>query len=185
MSDIPDLLTLARRALDEAGVRHAVIGGCARNAYAEARATKDVDFVVDATESTYPGIAVALVARAFRRAVMVKEPEDVVPDFESFRDPVGRRIDLLFAKTDFERSALDRSEERTPYAGVSLAVVSPEDLIVYKLLAGRTQDWSDLEAILETQAIAQREIDWLYIERWAREWEVEDRVRDLRARMKA
>ncbi len=184
MSEIPNLLALARGALDESGARYAVIGGCARNAYAEARATKDVDFVVDASEAIYPSVAAALARRGFVRAVMVKEPSDLVPDFESFRDPGGRRIDLLFAKTDFERSALSRSEERSPYAGIALAVVSPEDLIVYKLLAGRTQDWSDLEAVLETQAIAKRAIDWGYVEGWAKEWQVEDRLRDLRARIK-
>jgi hypothetical protein len=45
ISDVRQLLLDAGSALETAGIAYAVIGGCARNAYAEPRATKDVDFV--------------------------------------------------------------------------------------------------------------------------------------------
>ncbi len=65
--EIPALLTEAWTALGEAGVDRAVIGGCARNAYAEVRATRDVDFVVAADEAGYRAVVAALARRGFRR----------------------------------------------------------------------------------------------------------------------
>jgi len=183
MTDIPGLLREARAALLEADVPHAAIGGCARNAYAEPRATKAVDFVADASASSYGAVVAALGARGFVRATAVSQPDDPVPDFEMFRDAAGRRIDLLFAKTDFERSALDRAETRAPYDGIPVPVVTPEDLVVYKLVAGRTQDWADVEVVLRTLLLGSRAIDWPYVERWCAEWEVSDRLSELRRRI--
>lgn len=185
MTDIPALLEEARRALTQAGVPFATIGGCARNAYAEPRATKDVDFVVAADDEAYGSLQRSLSARGFSRATMVREEGDVVPDFEAFRDEGGRRIDILFAKTDFERSALARAEQQAPYVGVTLPVVTPEDLVVYKLIAGRTQDWADLEAVLRTLALGARSIDWPYVERWCAQWDATDRLAELRRRVGA
>lgn len=182
-NDIPNLLADAWAAFSEAGVDSAVIGGCARNAYAEARATKDVDFVVAAEPDTYPAIVEALGRRGFRRGSAVGGEPGSVPDLELFRDSAGRRVDILFAHTAFERSALERREVREPYRGVAVAVVSPEDLIVYKLLAGRPQDLLDIHALISTFAIDNRALDWAYIERWCDLWEVRDRLERLRSEL--
>lgn len=160
-ADIPTLLADAWSALRHAGVTCAVIGGCARNAYAEVRATKDVDLVVEADPAVYRAAVEALASRGFVRAAVVGARDGEVPDLELFRDPAGRRIDLLFAHTEFERSALSRRTPREPYAGVTVSVVSPEDLIVYKIIAGRPQDRLDVHALLDALT-AERTIDWTY-----------------------
>ncbi len=182
MTDIPGLLAEAASALAAARVSFATIGGCARNAYAEPRATKDVDFVVLASEQGYRAVTSELSQRGFSRATMVRAPDDLIPDFESFRDPLGRRIDILFAKTEFEESALFRAEPQSPYAHVTLPVVSREDLVVYKLIAGRTQDWADLEAVVRSARLSSRELDWQYVETWCARWEASDRLAELRRR---
>lgn len=177
---IATLLVEAASALDAAGARYAVIGGCARNAYAEVRPTKDVDFVVEVDEAQYPRLVAALEAIGFRRASAVGGEPGRVPDLELLRDAQGRRIDLLFAHTEFERSALARAAEREPYAGVSLRVASREDLLVYKLLAGRPQDLLDIRAMLEA-AIGGTTLDWSYVERWCDVWEIRPALDRLRA----
>lgn len=179
--DVPSLLREAQAALVEAGVRYAVIGGCARNAYAEPRATKDVDFVVDAGADGYAAVVRALAARGFHHASAVSDSESVVPDLALYRDTAGRRVDILYAKTSFERAALDRSAPESPYLGMLVPVVSPEDLIVYKLVAGRTQDLADVREILKTFAEVARAIDWPYIEAWCDQWEVRPRLERARA----
>ena len=182
-ADIPTLLAEAWAALAEAGVACAVIGGCARNAYAEVRATKDVDLVVEVDAAAYRTVVDALAAHGFRRATAVGAPDGEVPDLELFRDRAGRRIDILFAHTDFERSALARRETREPYAGVSVSVVSPEDLIVYKLLAGRPQDRLDVLALVDAFTAGARAIDWSYVERWCDVWEAREALERLRAEL--
>jgi predicted nucleotidyltransferase len=179
--DIRALLDEARAAIEETGARYALIGGCARNAYAEPRATKDVDFAVEADEATHEALVRALAARGFTCASAVTSPGETLPDLALYRDGAGRRIDLLFAKTAFEESALSRSRVLAPYEGVRVPVVTPEDLIVYKVLAGRTQDVSDIEVVVRTLRIAHTPIDWRYVERWCDEWEVRDRLDRVRA----
>jgi hypothetical protein len=180
-TDIPRLLIEARSALEEAGLAFAVIGGCARNAYAEPRATKDVDFVVEVDEHRHPQLVEGLARRGFACATKVADGTHPVPDLALYRDPGGRRVDLLFAHTELERMALARSERREPYAGVILDVVSPEDLLVYKLIADRPQDRADIAAVVATLAMAGRVIDWEYVERWCDVWDVRPRLDRLRA----
>lgn len=176
ITDVRQLLLDARSALDAAGVLYAVIGGCARNAYAEPRATRDVDFAVAGDAASYEAAVAALAARGFTRASVVGDPQDAVPDLELYRDVSGRRIDLLFAKTEFERSALARRQLRAPYEQVQLAVVSPEDLIVYKLIAGRTQDLADVEKVVAALGAAGQALDWGYIDTWCEQWGVAERA---------
>jgi len=187
VTDIPTLIALASSAIGEAGLAHAAIGGCARNAYAEPRATRDVDFVVQADPAGHARLVVALGRRGFVRATVASTAEEAVPDFESFRDAAGQRIDLLFAKTRFEESALLRARPAMPYRDVTLPVVSAEDLVVYKLIAGRTQDWADLEVVVRTELVRVEhggpDFDWSYVARWAAEWDIEDRLADLRRRV--
>jgi hypothetical protein len=182
IADVRQLLIDARLALETAGVPYAVIGGCARNAYAEARATKDVDFVVGGDAASYAAAVSALAERGFVPASTVGEATDPVPDLVLYRDAGRRRIDVLFAKTEFERSALARREIRAPYEAVQLPVVSPEDLIVYKLIAGRTQDLADVEMVVAALAAENRALDWAYIDRWCDEWDVADRAARVRPR---
>lgn len=180
IADVRQLLIDARDTLDAAGVSYAVIGGCARNAYAEPRATKDVDFVVAADAESYNAVVEALGARGFGVASAVGAPGEMVPDLALYRDANGRRIDILFAKTAFERSALARRQTAAPYQAVLLPVVSPEDLIVYKLIAGRTQDFADVEKVIAALAAEGRPLDWAYIDRWCDEWGVTERAARVR-----
>jgi len=181
IGDVRQLLIDAGAALDSAGVAYAVIGGCARNAYAEARATKDVDFVVAGDPASYDAAVKALAARGFVHASAVGEATDPVPDLVLYRDAKQRRVDILFAKTAFEESALARRQTRAPYEAVQLPVVSPEDLIVYKLIAGRTQDFADVEVVVAALASEGRALDWAYVEKWCADWDVADRLVRVRS----
>jgi hypothetical protein len=182
ISDVRQLLLDAGSALETAGIAYAVIGGCARNAYAEPRATKDVDFVAAGDLASYEAAVKALAARGFLQATTVGEETEPVPDLVLYRDTNRRRVDILFAKTEFERSALARRETRAPYDAVQLPVVSPEDLIVYKLIAGRTQDFADVEVVITALAVEQRALDWTYIDKWCAEWDVAERAARVRPR---
>ena len=77
-------------------------------------------------------------------------------------EPSGTPVDLTLAWLPFEGDALARATHE-PFAGLSIRVVQPEDLIVLKAVAWREQDRADLERLLL---------------RWGREVDL-DRVRDL------
>lgn len=67
-------------------------------------------------------------------------------------------------------------------SGRRVPVATMEDLLVYKLIADRPRDREDVAAMLRTQLRAGARIDWAYVERWARFWEISDRLAELRAR---
>ena len=81
-------------------------------------------------------------------------------------------VDLLIAGTRYQREALRRARgdvESVPEAG-DVPVLTVEDVIVHKLIAGRYRDLADIEEILESKPTLQE----AYIERWAEFWEVLD-----------
>jgi hypothetical protein len=81
------------------------------------------------------------------------------------------------ATTDLEvlRRAVD-----VDVGGLHVPIASPEDIVVYKLLADRPRDREDIRAVLRTQARAGRPFDWDHVERWAAFWRIADRLRALR-----
>jgi len=60
-------------------------------------------------------------------------------------------------------------------------VITPEDVVAYKLLADRPRDRDDIQEVICTQLRAARRLDWDYVERWALFWGIEERVAKLRA----
>jgi hypothetical protein len=88
------------------------------------------------------------------------DPEDALADLLVHRSAKGglRQIDLLVAKTSFEAETLRRARP-VDVSGVVVPVATPEDL--------------------RTQSRAARSIDWAHVERWARFWEVSDRLAAL------
>jgi hypothetical protein len=60
----------------------------------------------------------------------VQAADDSVPDLVLYRDSRGRRVDVLFCETEFERSALTRLESRPPNESIRLPIVTPEDRVV-------------------------------------------------------
>lgn len=84
------------------------------------------------------------------RSVGVRREQEVVVDF-------------LMADSDFLRAALAR-KHRIELERLAVAVLTLEDLILLKMLAGRLQDQADLEKIEARKS--QLQIDWAYIDRW-------------------
>jgi hypothetical protein len=75
------------------------------------------------------------------------------------------QLDIILASLPFEENALQRSA-RSKMFGRPVALPTPEDLILFKVLAGRDKD------ILDAVGIAKRhrdKLDWAYIERTIQE----------------
>jgi hypothetical protein len=160
----------------------AVIGAVARNAWAPPRATTDIDVTVAGQESTLRAIGGLLTSLGYARVREHKtDPADALPDILIFRSrsDLPRQVDVLVAKTPFESEVLARAVP-IEIGGAQLPVASPEDLIVYKLLADRPRDREDIRAVLRTQERAGRRVDWDYVGRWAAFWQITDRLERLR-----
>ena len=139
--------------LEGAGVRHLVIGGLAVGAIGEARTTGDVDVIAFAS----PDDAVALIALASEAGF------DVHPEIEQerlratgtlrFRHGLFQ-LDIILASLPFEEAAHTRAVRKRLF-GRLVPFPTPEDLIVFKVLAGRDKD------ILDAVGVARRHLPTL------------------------
>lgn len=77
-------------------------------------------------------------------------------------------VELTLVSTPYQRAALER-RRRVKIADHDLAVISPEDLLLHKLLGGRPRDMIDASEIL----LASAGLDMDYVRRWAKTLDVE------------
>jgi len=166
-----DLATLCR-VLEREGVDYALIGGHAVNAWLEPRFTADVDIVVAAGPHDFDRLKRILAGEGFAVTREHGADQPSGPDFVRFECESSPLIlEVQAAKTRFQGEVIRRA--RGGAAGVRIATV--EDLIVMKLIADRAKDQIDLVGLVALPAI-----DWVYIERWAEEWQILDRLRRIR-----
>ena len=136
--------------LSTGGIRSCVIGGLAVQRWGEPRATQDVDFSILAPPGEEQRPLDLLLgtftprrpdARAFAMAHRVL----------LIRATNGVAADVGLAGSAFEVEVLDRSSVWDFADGLSVVTCSAEDLIVYKLVAGRARDVADIEGVVRRQ----------------------------------
>ncbi len=166
-----DLESLSRL-LEREAVEYTLIGDHAVNAWLEPRFTADVDFVVAAGSNEFERLQRILADEGFTvtREHGAEQPSG--PDFVRF-EPTSNPLVIVVqaAKTRFQGEVIRRAAIAT--TGFRIATV--EDLIVMKLIADRPKDQVDLIGLA-----ALSNIDWTYVETWAKEWEVSDRLQRVR-----
>jgi len=165
-------LAAVGRALSALGADYMLIGELAVGVWSAPRATKGCDLSVrvltsaDALREALAdaGLEVARgdLARAHAAGEAVRLRRRGQAD-----EPVV--VDLLFATTPFEIEALGRRRSLR-VLGVELPVATPEDLVVFKLIAGRPQDLADAHMLLD---LHRSDFDLDRVRRWCRDFDVE------------
>ncbi len=159
---LSDLITEFNRR----GVAYALAGGWAYSALVEPRATTDIDLLVLLDQPSQDTLH-SLVSPLFDSTVI--HPAPMVFRGLSIWRIVGIRrgqeilVDLLLADSVYLQTALGRARA-VSFGALSVPVLTLEDLIILKTLAGRLQDRADLEKIHEREA--DLHIDWAYVEQW-------------------
>ncbi|HUB74055.1 MAG TPA: nucleotidyl transferase AbiEii/AbiGii toxin family protein [Solirubrobacteraceae bacterium] len=149
MSDLSELLFAVHDSLEHAGIPHAV-GGAIALAYCtlDPRGTRDLDFNV----FVGPGRA---------REVLAALPETVEVSGERLerleRDGQVRLrsgstpLDLFLSVLPFHDHVAEHVRQ-VPFEGRTIPVLSCTALVVFKAMFDRTQDWADIEAMVEAQS---------------------------------
>jgi hypothetical protein len=136
----------AFRFLEEADVPYLVIGGLAVIVLGEPRTTGDADVIAFLTLEE----AEALILRARDAGFDLDEDQEA----ERLRQTGTLclrqspfHLDLILASLPFENEALRRARPRKLF-GVAMPFPTPEDLLLFKVLAGRDKDLLDAQGVL-------------------------------------
>ena len=124
-----------------------LIGGLAVQRWGEPRATQDVDLTVLAPFGTEASAIDLLLGRYAGRGARAR---DFALRYRvlKLRAPGGEPIDVSLGALPFELEVLDRASRWRLSRGIDLIVCSAEDLLIYKLVAGRPRDLLDVEGIV-------------------------------------
>jgi hypothetical protein len=144
-----------------------LIGGQAVLLHGRPRLTEDIDIALGVDPSRLAAVREAC-------AVLGLAPlPDGVEEFvrDTFVLPVhdeatGIRVDFIFSSTPYERQAIERAVI-VELAGEPVPFASAEDLVIHKLFAGRARDLEDVATVIRRQ---RTQVDWAYLEKWAREF---------------
>lgn len=135
-------------ALKATGARWMVIGGIAVIARGVRRFTADIDVAVRGDEVDIG----ALLASLARRRIIPRIDEAAQFARENLvlllrHEPSGVDFDVSLAWTEFEHEAIAGATVGT-FGSVKAPMARPEDLVVYKAIAGRGKDMDDVAALL-------------------------------------
>jgi hypothetical protein len=181
----PDFAGLIARVAAELEARRIpfmLIGGQAVLVHGEPRLTQDVDVTMGVGPDRIQDLIDACEVlglhplpddpRAFARETFVLPAADPA---------TGGRVDLIFSTTPYEAQAIERAvlvdigSREVPFA-------TAEDLLLHKLFAGRPRDLEDAAGVVRRKG---PELDWGYLERWAREFAMIPGREDLPAKLAA
>jgi len=124
-----------------------IIGGIAVIARGVVRQTDDIDATIWADQAPLPRLLECLAKQGISGRI---------PDLEAFardnqvlllrHDETGTPMEVTLAWLPFEREALDRADI-LPLGHVKAPVSSAEDLIIYKAIAWRDRDRTDIQRL--------------------------------------
>lgn len=147
-----DLLRALSAALSSHGVRWYLFGAQAVTIWGRPRLTTDVDVTIRLQSGSTADLVTALSAAGFRLSESFSDEfvrsTRVLP---LIHQSTGMPLDVVLAGPGLEEQFLDRAVV-VALDDFAVPVISPEDLVVTKVLAGRDKDVEDIRGVLRVRA---------------------------------
>lgn len=148
--------------LDNHSITYMIIGGQAVLLYGEPRLTKDIDVTIDLKPEDISDIREIIDDLGLK--ILVDSPEKFVERtmvLPTIYPETGIRVDFIFSFSIYENQAL-KHVKRVKIGETNVCFASVEDLIIHKIIAGRSRDIDDVIKII----IKNADIDVPYIREW-------------------
>jgi hypothetical protein len=150
--------------LETQQIPYAVLGGIAVQHWGEPRTTLDIDVVVlvaaEHEDSFLHAVLTQFRARLSDAFLFARRNRILLVSTSS-----GIPVDLSLGIPGYEEVALNRAVTVSLAGSAPIRMVSAEDLIVHKCVAGRARDIEDIEGVLVRQKL---KLDFRYIRKWLR-----------------
>ena len=169
--DFEDLITKIAAILDKLSIPYAITGGYAVSVWGRLRATFDIDVIVELSVVKGGELTQALKALSksgYIDELMVTDAVESKGEFNFIHTESGIKVDFWVMEQDgYGREKLARRIPRN-VLGQRVYFVSPEDLILSKLLwykeSESTRQLEDIKSVLAIQ----KKLDWRYIKKWTK-----------------
>jgi predicted nucleotidyltransferase len=169
-------------ALDQAGISYMVVGSFASNLFGDSRGTQDIDILVSANPEqirtlldAFPKTQYYFDLNTALEACRHKSMFNIL-DMER-----GWKIDVIFQKPGAYHEQAFRRRSAAQIDGVDVIALTPEDVIISKLLWAKMGESSlqigDVAGVLKVQ---QSSLDFPYIEKWVHELGLESQWNEAR-----
>jgi len=167
--------------LDAQRVDYVVMGGLAVRALAIPRPTNDVDLTILCSREKLSG----LLSNWQSKSIQVPEIYltgwlDRVADMPlvKLKTQISPEhsvdLDIFLCETEFQRSLISRRIQAEIDDQRSIWIVSPEDLVLLKLIANRPRDLIDVADVLFVQG----QLDEAYMKHWADRLGIPERLQN-------
>jgi hypothetical protein len=164
--------------LEHEHIEYMISGSIALSAYVRPRMTRDIDIVVDVAINQLDALLRAfrgdyyLDPKAATRAVTERRLVNAVHESTLVKIDLVVRKDGPFRKAEFDRRGT------VTVHGRAMRLVSPEDLLLSKLVWG-IESGSAVQ-LADARLLAELPLDWPYVKRWAAVLGVTESVEGLK-----
>lgn len=151
-------------------IPYVLMGGLAVSAHGIPRPTHDLDFTILLDRNRLPELFHAAeslgysVSDEYKRGWVDEVAGMPLVRVRQWVEGKAIDVDIFLTESKFQRSVIDR-RIRLEVDGFPTSIVTPEDLILLKLIAGRPRDIGDIHDVF----LAQGQLDEAYMRHWAAE----------------
>lgn len=150
------------RVLGKRRASYCVIGALALGAWGQPRTTQDLDLLTMLDGVKRSRVLADLQQNRFKLDTEWSKYNPMIRDWHFRLQHHGIPVDLLLPRDAHDLAVLERRRRKT-LGSLRLWVISPEDLILHKLKAGRPRDFEDSLSVIIRQG---KRLDLKYLNHW-------------------
>jgi hypothetical protein len=158
--------------LDQFEIPYMLSGSIAMGLYTVPRMTRDIDFIIHLEAKNLDFFVNSFKDGFYCEREVVKDAiETSIKMFNIIDHATGYKADFVVLKNDSYRQEEFKRRLKVSYYGKTIYVVSPEDLLISKLI------WiQDLQSAVQIEDIKNlvviESLDWAYISKWIKQLKI-------------